>query len=1221
MKSVPALILVGAFSLSAYSQTPAPTPFAAAVVAARPIKPAKTTVTPVDAFSGANAASWTTEPAVTGGSMPFSIESGDGANFLRLKTDGMDPGKMTVRTFLPGEAAANGSVWAKARANYVTFLCRSNKPARMTFHPLQRGKSAGTNQAAFTAGPGDWKRVILPVADMGLKDLSKVAGLGFRVANAPAGTEVDIKDFAAGNAPFYDDLWKTQKLTISIDGDWRFATDSGDQGMTEKWFAQGFDDSQWKVLKSGLDWQAQGIEHYGYGWYRQQIFVPKEYEGVPLKITFCEIKADDDAWFNGQRIGGFNGEYKYNNWNTRTYIVPPSLIRYGENNQIAIRIWGGHITFIGNKSGLIKGPLVAELDPYTVKFRKPGGEAMAPDLFDLSDAQQGQPFEIVFSFPGELAQAAGSQVQFKLVNSVGTALASGQAPLVVGEKGIATATVPVDLETSRKVYLSGRLWAQLVISDAQGMPLYAGRREMDRLSFLKRDTTALPALPETLEDTPYGKLKLVDEIDASKPIFEDAHPYLQSGFQKAQERMPAGSDVDVKVTDILGKKARESAYGWFAYRVGRGKLNPRSTYLLRIEYPEDKPRFSPIEVQVGQNFMDVGWKSGVGAADDVYDNWPLNKKWNWYDVIVPLDDETTGTGGTGTAPAENGFWVYFMNKIGPEGFYSMWDGGPAVARIKLYEINPEKDAPVIHRPEGLPNRVLSLDWERQPDGNPEDLVKYAKLMGYSAISPIMIKWTFMNFSDPLNGYTSIVIDEHNFWANKTYDPASGQPATSPIPGRKTQHELFLEATKKWSIDYIPRFEWGGSMDLPEDAKAIGVDGKLAKPNRFAQWSANLLNQASWDDLQKLMDHLIKPYVKDNPQLTGVLWRIRCDRAPISYGEADLELFSKETGIALPPGGQAQRAAWAAGEMRAKYDEWWHGKRADFHKKLAALLQSYRPGMELYYYNWDPDKFGIILPDITAWAFKAKVAKSGPTGGKAAYEAERAERKKLTAADYIETMRTGNFGESSKGINRADYGIRPELYRDTPGIQIFAPANYLCYADKPEYLNYFQTADGLAVSNVVSYDEVNARMINPKYEGNMITPGGPDFSMALELLAYFHGDARTLNYTVYTYGRGFADAHRRFAQAFLALPAVKGTVLDQGDADVKARLYPTDKGNYLGVAYKGYEGKKLTIKVPGKAGAKLKDLVTGQDVSTTDSGGDLQFVIDSKPMELNAYRIE
>ncbi len=65
----------------------------------------------------------------------------------------MDPGKMTVRTFLPGEAAANGSVWAKARANYVTFLCRSNKPAEMTFHPLQRGKPAGTNRGLSPPSP------------------------------------------------------------------------------------------------------------------------------------------------------------------------------------------------------------------------------------------------------------------------------------------------------------------------------------------------------------------------------------------------------------------------------------------------------------------------------------------------------------------------------------------------------------------------------------------------------------------------------------------------------------------------------------------------------------------------------------------------------------------------------------------------------------------------------------------------------------------------------------------------------------------------------------------------------------------------------------------------------------------------------------------------------------------------------------------------------------
>jgi hypothetical protein len=684
--------------------------------------------------------------------------------------------------------------------------------------------------------------------------------------------------------------------------------------------------------------------------------------------------------------------------------------------------------------------------------------------------------------------------------------------------------------------------------------------------------------------------------------------------------MTPGTPAHVKISDILGKKARESEYGWFAYRVGRGRLKPHSTYLVRIEYPEDKARFAPIEIQTGQNFMDVGWKNGI-APDDVYDNWPLSHKWQWYDVVFPLDDQTVGTGGTGTAPAENGVWIYFMNKVTPGRYYAMWSGGPAIARIKLYEIDPEKNAPVIQRPQGLPNRVLSFDWERQPDHAPADLVHYAKLMGYSAISPVIIKWAFANYSDPLNGYMSVVIDDHDYWATKEYDPASGEKAASPIPGKKSQHVRYLEATKEAGIDYIPRFEWGGSQDLSKEAWATDVTGQPAKPDRFAPWCTDLLNPLAWDDLQKLMDHLIKPYVKDNPQLTGALWRIRCDRLPISYGKADLEMFSKETNTPLPPGSEGQWAAWAAGEMRAKYDDWWHRKRADFHIKLAKLLQSYRADMTLYYYNWDGDKFGLILPDLTSWAFVQNVVKPPPLGGKAAYEKEREERKKLTPADYVDTLRTGNFGASSKGTNRADYGIRPSLYKDAKGIQIFAPLSYLCYAF-PEYFDYFQTGDGLAVSDCVSYDEIGARSINPKYEGNMIMPAGAPFSMALELLSYFHGDARTLTYTVYTYGRGFADAHRRFAQAFLALPAIPGTVVDQGNADLKVRTYSSPNGTYVGVAYKGYNGKKFTVKIPGaKADATVKNLVTNSEVPVKNEGGSLQFDVDSAPMELDAFLIK
>lgn len=218
------------------------------------------------------------------------------------------------------------------------------------------------------------------------------------------------------------------------------------------------------------------------------------------------------------------------------------------------------------------------------------------------------------------------------------------------------------------------------------------------------------------------------------------------------------------------------------------------------------------------------------------------------------------------------------------------------------------------------------------------------------------------------------------------------------------------------------------------------------------------------------------------------------------------------------------------------------------------------------------------------------------------------------------LHSGNFGKAGKGINRADYGIRPELYKDAKGIQIFAPINYLCYANEPELINYFQTADGLAASNAISYDEVGSRSINPKYEGNMVTPGGAPFSMAFELLSYFHGDARTLNYTVYTYGRGFADTHRRFAQAFLALPAIPGTVVDQGDKDVKVRTYASASGTYVGVAYKGYTDRKLTVKVPAQAGVAVTNLVTNQVVPATVVDNDLQFDLVSGPMELNAFLI-
>ena len=1187
----------------------------------REIKPAEVTSIAIGCLEEPNASRWTVELPPDGrpAGEIFRIGNRDGRKSLCISSGALKPAFTTVRILLPGDGGANGSVWSKSKANHVSFLCKSDKPVQMTFHLLQRGKTSGTFQTGFSAKPGDWRRVVLPMGEFNLTSFSSVAGLGVRsVAGEPA-AEVLLTDFQAGGMPFSESTLQARRLAIPLRGDWRFATDPADEGMKQDWYADRVDDSAWKVLQSGESWQQQGVDHYGWGWYRQKLFVPKGLEGIPLTLNLVPIASDDDTWFNGKRVGGISSEYKYKNLITRSYTVPASLVRYGEENTIAIRIWGGNITFIGNDSGLVRGPLTAVLDPFQVYMRDPGGKQVPAPLYDLSEAQRGRPFEILFPFPAEMGGEPGVRLAYRLSDYTGKEIASGAVPLQAAAEGLVHGVVSIDSRTAQVIYFRGRFRAALVLEDAAGQPLYAGTRDVDYLSFASRDNTPLPALPATMEDTPYGSLRLVDVLDCATPVTEEPHPYLQGGFDNKIAHMTPGAEADVQVVDILGRKARESGYSWFAYRIGRGKLKPHTTYLLRIEYPEDKPRFCPLEIQTGQNFMDVGWKNGV-APDDVYDNWPLSKAWQWYDVIVPLDDQTVGTGGTGSASAENGVWVYFMNKRRPGMYYAMWEGGPAIARMKLYEIDPVKNAPVIRRPEGLPNRVLSLDWERQPDHDPADLVKYAKLMGYSAISPVILKWFFANYSDPLDGYTSVNIDARDYWAQKAYDPANGEKAVSPWPGRESQHVRYLEATRRFGLDYIPRVEWGGSQDLPVEARAIDSNGQPTKPNRFAPWCANLLHPATWDDLERLMDHLVKPYVKDNPQLAGVLWRIRCNRLPISYGPADIALFFRETGKPMPPGAYAQRAAWAVGEGKTEYDDWWHRKRAAFHVRLVNLLQSYRPGLKLYYFNWDPDKIGMIEPDITAWAFVANVVKPAPEGGRAAYEKERAVRRTFTAADYIHVLHTGNFGNTYNGLNRADLGIRPSLYKDTADFQIFAPAHYRCYADMPDYLNYFQTADGLAASHVVSYDEIGSRTINPKYEGNMMTPGGAPFSMALELLPYFHGDARTLNYTVYTYGRGFADAHRRFAQAFLALPAIPGVVVDHGEADLKVRTYSSTNGTYVGVAYKGHAGRAFTVSIPAKPEARVINLVTGQEVPATPAGGALQFKLESGPMELNAFLV-
>ncbi len=1157
------------------------------------------------------------------------LETRDGQPALRLHTSVFDPEETILETTLP--TTSNGDVWAKYQADYLAFRCQSSAGAvTLNLHLTLRGKTAGQSgsyRAFFVAQPGKWQQIVLPFSAFNLDKTGRIESLGVSLHTRPAaGADVQVwlTDFQVGSARYDSKTLAGQAAVASLKGDWRFRTDPTNEGLSKNFHQPDYLDDDWQTLKAGTSWSQQGIRYGGYAWYRQQLAIPTEMTGAPLQLELARIPYEDEVWVNGVRIGGLRGEYKFQNVEDRLYTAPPSVLRYGQTNTIAIRVWGvatASWTYRDN-NGLIDGPYRATLDPCAPLIRRAGasaGEAVPVQSFDFTHAQRDLPCEMLCPFPAGMLEGNSARLQYTLTDHYGQLIASGQTDVQTAGD-LAVGVLPLDAAALRTIYLRSRFFLTTALHTADGAVLCTDTREFDHLQFRARDAEPLPTLPPTQHDTPFGQLTLIDEIDCATPITDDPHPYLESGYEHAQRFNSPGSPAQVNVREILGKPARENGYGYFAYRIGRGRLKPRGAYLLRIEYPEDQPRYCPVEVQAGLNYMDIGWKNGV-SADDPYDNWPLSGQWQWYDAVVMLDDVTAGSGGAGDGDASAGVWVYFMNKLKPQLYFSMYPAGPAVGRIRLYELDPEKHAARLNFPAGQPHRKFMMDWERQAVIEPLDTVRYCKLMGYNAVAPIILKWHFMNFGAPMAGYESHNMDERGYWLRQS-NTERGKVTTPALADHPSMHDRFLDATRQLGVEYIPRFEYGGSLDLPAEAYAIAANAQVAKPTRFSSWGANILHPASWEDLYATVEHLIKPYVQANPQMTGLLWRQRCDRMQISYGRRDVELFAQETGLDLPDLTNAQLADWASsGERGWRYADWWHAKRRDFHVKLLQLLKSYRADLTLYYYNWDNDKWWMGLADTNSAAYFMDVAKSRPGMVPSVYAMNVRQRKAFTGEDYVYMIRTGVFGESPGWGH--DWGLHTELYRDVKDLRLFAPANYRYLADNPTYLNYFQSNQGLAVSYAVSYDEMASRYINPKYEGNMMTAGGPDFAMALELLAYFHGDADVLTYTAYTYGRGFAPAQRRFAQAFLALPAVKGAVIDQPDADVKVRAYPGSEGSYLGIAHKGHVGKTLKLALPGswRSAPQVLDVVTQQPMAAQVADGKLLLELPTRPMELHALWVK
>jgi beta-galactosidase len=126
-----------------------------------------------------------------------------------------------------------------------------------------------------------------------------------------------------------------------VKGEWRFS-----KGDNLLWKAPYYDDKSWQVVNLPSAWEVHSnyTPDNVFGWYRRELFIPVELKGKDIYINLGKIDDADETYFNGVKVGGmgFFPPHYVSAWdNFRYYKVSHELIKYGEKNSIAVRVFDG----------------------------------------------------------------------------------------------------------------------------------------------------------------------------------------------------------------------------------------------------------------------------------------------------------------------------------------------------------------------------------------------------------------------------------------------------------------------------------------------------------------------------------------------------------------------------------------------------------------------------------------------------------------------------------------------------------------------------------------------------------------------------------------------------------------------------------------------------------------------------------------------------------------
>jgi sialate O-acetylesterase len=179
------------------------------------------------------------------------------------------------------------------------------------------------------------------------------------------------------------------KQLLNLRGDWKFAL-----GDDPRRVSPSFNDGAWTTIRVPAYWEDEGYPGYdGYAWYRTKFNAPKEWDGKSLYIQLGRIDDADVTYLNGKPVGGrgsFPPEYRSAYGDNRRYPLSPSLLVFGAENTIAVRVYDGGMGggIVGKEIGISEdtGALVPD-EPLAGTWRFATGDEPSWKNPSYNDAQ------------------------------------------------------------------------------------------------------------------------------------------------------------------------------------------------------------------------------------------------------------------------------------------------------------------------------------------------------------------------------------------------------------------------------------------------------------------------------------------------------------------------------------------------------------------------------------------------------------------------------------------------------------------------------------------------------------------------------------------------------------------------------------------------------------------------------------------------------------------